>query len=247
VLTSLPGGASQLASYVRAIPTSTGDPVADLRRRFPALGETDGQLEKWWALSLAKLSISDRYRGLSLPETVKRLDPLLTIDIPLAIERPKARRSKKASEPVAAVAVPAADALPIKTFPLASFPEYLKLRGSQEVLSQQAGKFLELETLASPLLKPAIAQYRVCVTQLAQGHTTGVAARMADADGYRQLVLKRLDAIADYLNWFEGTQTKTRSTLFDNYLRDAKALSAPAAHAPTAITRYLDVMEQQLR
>jgi hypothetical protein len=222
VLMDMPGGRPALGRFVQAIPRSKGDPAADLRQAFPALETTAQSMEKWWTLSIARLSASDRYRGLSLEETEKRLQPLLQVEIPMGKET--------------------------KTFALTDFRSFLKLKTSRPVLAQQSAALLELEVLANPLLKPAVAEYELAASELARGRTKHVEDLLKDAGQYRDLVLKRLDAVADYLNWFEATQIKVQSHDFDNYLRDAKALNdAPPPHRDDPISRYMDVMEQQLK
>ncbi|MGC3992408.1 MAG: hypothetical protein QM796_22455 [Chthoniobacteraceae bacterium] len=171
---------------------------------------------------MAKLSVSDRYRGLSLEETERRLEPLLQVEIPAGKGQ--------------------------KTFALSDFRSFLKMKGNRDVLAQKSAALLELETVANPLLKPAVAEYQLAATELAHGRTNKVQELITDAGQYRDLVLKRLDAIADYLNWFEATQIKVQSHDFDAYLRDAKAFNdAPPPHRDDPITRYMDVLEQQLQ
>jgi len=222
VLMDAPGGRAALGRFVRAIPKSTHDPMGDLRSAFPSLGGTEQSMEKWWTLSMARLSVSDRYRGLSLEDTEKRLQPLLQVEIPVGKET--------------------------KTYALSDYRSFVKNKASREVLSRTSGELLELETLANPLLKPAIAEYELAAAELAAGRTKHVEDLIADAGKYRDLVLKRLDAIADYLNWFEATQIKVPSHDFDAYLRDAKAAAnAQPPKRDDPISRYMDVMEEQLR
>jgi len=222
VLMDTNGGRARLGRYVLATPKAGGDPLADLRRAFPDLGATELSMEKWWTLSIAKLSVSDRYRGLSLDDTEKRLEPLLQVQIPVGKEK--------------------------KTFALSDYRSFQKIKGARDVLTQTSAALLELETVASPLLKPAVSEYQLAATELSHGRNQKVEELIADASQYRDLVLKRLDAIADYLNWFEATQIKVQSHDFDAYLRDAKALNnAPPPHRDDPISRYMDVMEQQLK
>ena len=72
LLLDAPGGRRQLAQFIADLPAAPNDALADLRAHFPeTLGRSPG---KWWALSVARLSASDRYETLSATETAARLD-----------------------------------------------------------------------------------------------------------------------------------------------------------------------------
>ena len=61
-------------------------------------------------------------------------------------------------------------------------------------------------------------------------------------------MVKRREAIADYLNWFEATQVKDQSGAFDEYFRAARqAERAQAVHRPDSISTYLDEMDLEFR
>jgi len=51
--------------------------------------------------------------------------------------------------------------------------------------------------------------------------------------------------VDDYMNWFEATQLKTESGLFDNARRAATDTSAALYHRKDAFSTYLDAMESE--
>ena len=61
-----------------------------------------------------------------------------------------------------------------------------------------------------------------------------------------QRALRRATDIADYMNWFEATQMKTRSGAFDNYLKTAAEISEQERKQKGLVGRYLDEIEKQL-
>jgi len=77
LLASLPNGRPCLVSYINDLPLGTDAPSVDLIKHFPTLNGSGEALGKWWTLSLADISASDRYKGLTLEETEKRLAALL--------------------------------------------------------------------------------------------------------------------------------------------------------------------------
>ena len=61
------------------------------------------------------------------------------------------------------------------------------------------------------------------------------------------MVLKRMDAIADYMNWFEATQMGTRSTSFDDYLHSMENIPTDTSNRTDAISQYLNSLEIQMQ
>src|SRR5262249_48770266 len=75
LLLETPGGRQKLLQYLMDLPDAPNDALADLRVHFP---ETLGHApDKWWSLSVARLSAAKRYEILSATETGKLLDRLL--------------------------------------------------------------------------------------------------------------------------------------------------------------------------
>ena len=81
LLLDVPGGRRQLAQFIADLPAAPGDALANLRVHFPeTLGRSPG---KWWALTVARVSASDRHETLSATETAARLDRVLRFSIPV--------------------------------------------------------------------------------------------------------------------------------------------------------------------
>ena len=221
LLTSQPNGRTGLARLVREWPRSNGDPVALLRKHFPALASDEATLQKWWTLNLARFAAADRYRGLSVDETEKELAPLLAIEIP----------DGKGGEK--------------KTFAADDFAQYLKLPASRAVLAERHTLIVALSARANALYRPVLVDYEQTFALLAHGKTGGVRERLARIEQYRASVLRRTAEIADYLNWYEGTQLGGRSNAFDSYLKTASEISEQEQKRRDPIARYLDDFEQE--
>jgi hypothetical protein len=54
-----------------------------------------------------------------------------------------------------------------------------------------------------------------------------------------------MSSVDDYMNWFEGTQLKTTSGVFADYLRSADHKES-ALRRRDAISVYLDALEEQI-
>ena len=220
LLASQPTGRAGIARMVRDWPRSDGDSVALLRKRFPTLAADEATLRKWWTLNLARFAAADRYRGLSADETEKELAALLAIEIPAGKDGA------------------------VKTFAPGDFAQYLKLPGSRAVLAERHALIVALSARANALYRPVLADYEQAFALLARGKTGGIRERFARIEEYRASVLRRTAEIADYLNWFEGTQIGGKSNAFDSYLKTANEISEQELKRHDPISRYLDEMEQ---
>jgi hypothetical protein len=222
ILQDLPSGRNCLSKFVAHIPARSEDPVSELIAHFPPLAASGDSLEKWWMLSMARLSTANDYEGLSAEETEKALSKLMTI---------KVRRNGE-KEPV--------------DFELGDFREYLALYGGRARIEERQQDFLRLESRANPLYRPILTEYSDIAFQISRGKTRNIPRRLKELDKYRQGVLQRMNDIADYLNWMEATQFGRKSDSFEEVLRIAgEPLKTPERNDPISV--YLDRIEKQLR
>ena len=215
----MPDGRNRLAHFIQDLPRFGANVTDALVRDFPALGSSDQGLDKWWTLGIARLSASDRYQGVSAAET----DQLLTATLVVKIA------SSKGATP--------------QPFQLSQFKEFLKLRKSREALLSMNDGLVVLSTQASPLFRPVIAQYQQVTLDLLQGHLKTVADRLDAVAKYREMIVKRIASIGDYMNWFEATQIQTSSNAFEGYIKAANEMSLPPERREDSISRYMDSVE----
>lgn len=220
LLVDLPEGRKRLGAFTLGLAEQKSAPLAELRAAFSELGASPAAAEKWWALSLARLGTTDQFRGLTLAESEAELAALLAIRVETA---------------------DGAEDLPLEAVATAR-----KRPGVKEGLATRAAELLSLQTRCHPLLRPAVEEYQKVVAALARGSDKDVDRSLALAAAYREEILARSKAIADYLNWYEATQIVTPSRLFDGYLEAAKNTNAPPPKRDDAISRYLDTVERAL-
>jgi hypothetical protein len=224
-LARLPAGQANLGRFIRAWPDAGGDSLTLLTKHFPALGASSQSLAKWWTLQLAALGKSDTWRGLSPVEADTELAALLTLEISAG----KPPRNER--------------------FALRDFESYIRLPGARPALRIAQVKLATLGTKAHILFQPIVAEYEEACALLATGKTKGIAERLDKAERFRASVLQRHGMIADYLNWYEATQTPGSTGEFDRYLRAVESHDAkqrqPAPPADPSIAEYLDTLEQE--
>jgi len=219
----LPDGRACLVSYIKDLPLGKDAPTADLIKHFPPLGGSPQNLEKWWTLSMANISTSDRYNGLSLEDTEQHLSELLKIAILV----------KKKNE--------------TKVFAIEDFKEFVKNPDARQPLSEAAINLQALMSRSNSLYRPIVGEYQAIVRELQHGKVKHTDRRLKALAQYREMVLHRMDQIADYLNWFEATKMVLRSNSFDDYMKTANQLSSDSPKRDDAISRYLDSIELQMQ
>jgi hypothetical protein len=223
LLIEQPNGRASLARLVRNWPDDHGDPVGALTKEFPGLAASPTALQKWWTVNLARLSVLDRYKGLSSEETERELSGLLQFEVVL----------NKAGEK--------------RAFELGKFEEFIKLPSFKPAMVRVQAELVRLSLKTNALYRPIIAEYEQIFSALARGKSKGVAEQIDQVMRYRTAVSTRMSAIADYLNWYEATQIGTRSAAFDGFLKVASELVMQEDKSRTngAVKLYLDQLEQE--
>lgn len=224
MLLEQPDGRAGLARLVREWPDRSEDPVGALTRVFPGLGEGSAGLQKWWTLNIARFSASNRYRGLSLEESDRRLNSLLDVELAIGPEGEK------------------------ETFNVAEFDAFQKNKGAKAALAARHSEVVALSAKTSALFRPVVAGYEEVLAKLMRGKSKGLREKIVEIEIYREAVLHRTGEISDHLNWYEASKLGVRTNAFDSYLRAARQIEQDEVkqHAEREIAAYLDALEAQL-
>ena len=151
LLLDVPGGRRQLAQFIADLPAAPNDALADLRVHFPeTLGRSPG---KWWALTVARLSASDRYETLSATETAARLDRVLRFSIPV---RDGTARS----------------------YSLGDYETFRKLPAYRAVLGRVSQQLLLLGARAHPCYRPIVQENYELAELIARGKLGNLRVRL---------------------------------------------------------------------
>ncbi len=223
LLAGLPGGEASLYKMVRSLPDSNGEPLSLLLKNFPALGGSEASLEKWWTLGLARTSIADGGMALSVADTDARLAALLTLTL-VTDEKKKTTAD----------------------FALADYKAYLKNPRAKPALSARGAELAALMGQSHPSMWIVEKEYTAIIARLIGGKTRGIDKAFQQVAEHRALIVKHMDQVADYLNWYEATQMPEQSGAFADFLRSAKTLEAqPPPKRDDAISRYIDQLERE--
>jgi hypothetical protein len=212
-------GRSGLARYIDSLSRASNDPFADLKAQFPMLGD---HVEKTWRSSVAELNAAQNYQLLTFTETERRLDELLHVKISDAGPSTKA--------------IQLDDLWQRKISPT-----------ERLAVNRLSQNLLLLAARAHPVLRPIVQEYQQIAALLAAGKRKGLAERFARLKTTRADIVARMNDIDDYMNWFEATQSKTRSGIFADYLKAAGERRAPAPRRRDALSVYLDALEEQFQ
>jgi hypothetical protein len=191
--------------------------LADLQAVFPQLAGND---QKIWKSKIADIKSSGRADLLTFSQTEEKLSSLLQTKFVGTGGRDKSLSFEDLCQKKPA---------PTQRLALQIF--------SQELLL--------LAAPANPALRSVAQDYQQVATQLALGKIRGLAARLADLKTLRAKLSARMTEIDDYLNWFEATQSSTRSGLFEDCLNPSSLETLSRGHRKDSFSAYLDAMETQ--
>ena len=223
LLTDGPEGRRRFARYITDLPDSPNNDVAsDLRAHFPVLGESQETAEKTWNSTVARISMSNRYQSLSIAETERQLDELLHLRFPDL-------------------------SLGSESFRLDDYRRFLRLPSRAQVLNQLSANLMLFGTRANPIYRPIVLGYREIASALARKKTRRVTRRLDQLASARKETGAVMEKIDDYINWFEATQSQTRSGNFAEYLKAAGKSDDSEPRRRDPISVYLDVLEAQFQ
>ena len=218
MLTERPGGRERMARFIADLHAGGNDRMADLLLHFPELISA-GAAEKVWTLNLAQLAVAQPAQSLNVRETEEKLDGLLGAK---GFDFASAGQNNRGE-----------------------LPALLRQVSAKAKLARCG---LELEILAGRanlIYQPVISEYAQIALYLARGKTKGVRDRLARVREQRRSAAKRIQEMADYLNWFEATQSVEPSGVFTDYMKAATAQPERRRRDPISI--YLDVLEVQFQ
>jgi hypothetical protein len=219
LLVGATGGPEQLARYIDNLSRSSTDPLADLRAQFPTL---DGSTEKTWRSSVARLSATQSYQLLTVAETERRLGDLLRVRI-------------------------SAPGRPTRMVQLDDLSQRKILSVEIAAIATLTQELLLLEARANPILRPIVQEYQQIAVLLVNSKRKGLTTRLAQLQANRARITTRMIEIDDYMNWFEATQSKTKSGAFADYLKAVQGQNDARPRRRDALSVYLDAMEEQFQ
>ena len=217
-LIRLPSGKKRLGQFISNLSFASDHPLVDLGLHFPELSDP-AAAERSWKAHIEEVRQSQPEEPLTIEATEKELDKMLT----LTIQGSSAQVSYRFEE----------------------FPQFLRMPCAPSILAQLSGRLTLLESRAHPICRPIIHEYATIGSALARRKTVGVRRRLARLETSRKELRARDRQIADYVNWFEVTNSRIRSQAFTDYLKTAERLSEPGEKRHDPLSVYLDFIETQ--
>ncbi len=232
------------------------------RKHFPALRETGGGIEKWWALQLASVSQQQSFEYLSPEETEKMIDQAMTVrfsaqesrsaednepELPQShkagrqlLDRFKAKRQERKQN-----RIPEREAVDFQGH-VSEYRKYTGLPNWQKKVQGCATNASLLEIKAFPLYRKLLRRYSAVCNKIAAGDLATVDAELAQLHQRRQQISASLSSTRDYLNHFEATRSPKLSDAFDSYFRFIETPSVNPSQPGDAIHRAMDRVEKQI-
>ncbi|CAN5200166.1 hypothetical protein BH20VER2_BH20VER2_02640 [soil metagenome] len=222
LLRDSPDGRVRLRRFLASLPHAPNDSFAHLQEHFPILHGEAEQIQEAWIASVAQVARRERFRLLSCGETERQLSELLRVGL------------RKPGQ----VAV---------VYTLEEYPKFVDRAEAAAALQLLTHQLLLFSARSHPLYRPVLTEYQEIVAQLVRRRTRRLDQRLAEIRGTREHIVRRMDAIDDYLNWFEATQSRTASGAFSEYMRAAELAQERQTRRRDPISVYLDALESQFR
>lgn len=216
-LLELDKGKGRFRRLLADFATFDGVAATHIRHHFQEMAESDRALEKWWLLQVAQMARPGAMDFLSAAESERQLARALVTDwIP-----PRDTKSG-----MIVLGIPDMIALPDKA-------------ERMRVLRQTWVAVRALGPRVHPVFRPLAEAHRSLLEDVMGGKTADLPRRLAMLDEERASLAARLDAIDDYLNWWEVTNGRGATADLDRYRAAMKAKPA-APRQDDPIGAYLD-------
>jgi hypothetical protein len=210
-------GHSRLARYIHNLSRASNDPLADLKAQFPLLGE---DAEKTWQSAVARLGDAQSYQLLTFAESEQRLNELLRVKTSDAGKSPNQAQLGELAQ--------------------------RKPSAAEKMALNEVSQNLVLFTIrANPVMRPIVREYQQIAELLARGKRKRIIERLARLQITHTKLVARMNDVDDYMNWFEATQSNSRSGVFADYLKAAEDSQIPAPRRRDALSVYLDSLAEQ--
>ena len=131
------------------------------------------------------------------------------------------------------------------TATLDDFARVMSRKDRAEIFKPNITRLNALKLRAHPLYKSLIGDYTEQVQNLIAGKDKGATDKLDALRKRRAQIHELARAVESHLDWFEATQTKTRSGLFDDYLKLRDKLEKEARPRTDAISKYLDSLAKE--
>jgi len=210
-------GRSRLVRYIHNLSRASNDPLADLKKQFPLLGE---DAEKTWQSAVARLGDAHSYQLLTFAESEQRLNELLRVKTPDAGKAPKQAQLSELAQRKPSVA-------------------------DKMALNELSQNLVLFTIRANPVMRPIVREYQQIAAQLARGKRKRIIERLVRLQMTHTKLVARMSDVDDYMNWFEATQSNSGSGVFADYLKAAGDSQMRAPRRRDALSVYLDSLAEQ--
>lgn len=217
-----PQGRGAFRAFAGEAARFAGEMPVLLRKHFPDLNLSERSLAKWWTLTLAKLVQPQLSEVLPIRDTEAALDDALQF------------HSRDADGNAVNQSISAWEAI-------ADLDPYER----QEAIRPAEDGLTRLSYRCFPSYRSLIEEYQQILRDIAGGGRDGIAERLEELSGQRQVRVERALRARDYMDYFEISRARDLSGEFDDYLRLKKELELrPRPVRADRVSYYLDTLEK---
>ncbi len=132
-----------------------------------------------------------------------------------------------------------------QSLPIEDFAAIWKRDDRDKIFQRTINQLNSLRLEAHPLYRPLIGAYTATIRLLISGKQKGVAEKLAELGKERQKVLELARAVESHLDWYEASQTRGYSGVFDDYLKLGDKIENEIRTRNDPLAKYLDTLEKE--
>lgn len=215
-----PEGNNGFRSLLKEIAMYDGEMPSLLHQHFSGLNLSRHSLEKWWVLQLAEKGVAPLTEVLRVFETDETLQRILLIRY-----RDKQRMLHE---------IPLEDWNKIPALDLAERTDAIRMTGEDLV---------RLSYRCFPSYRPLLSEYQILLSRWAAGKHENMDKDLLELAQMRKRMTEKSERAGDYLDWFEITQARETSGVFDDYLSLKSRLKNQNQRRTDGLSAYLDRLD----
>jgi len=214
-------GKAAMASYLRESAIHQGEALSLVRQHFPEVNLGRKGLEKWWALSVAKMAEKPLSEAMTIAETEERLDKILQLHL-------KDEKGKVVVRPLEAW-VEMAD---------------LVIAERAEVVRPTLNLLTSLSYRCFPTYREVVGGYMKVLGDMAAGNPDDIDDALGNLAEFRRAEVRRMSQLEDLMDWFHLSTVDQESGEFDDYLKLKEKLREHEPSQDDPVTHYVDQMQK---
>lgn len=131
------------------------------------------------------------------------------------------------------------------SLPLEDFAAIWNRKDRDKIFQRTINQLNTVKAQAHPLYRPLFREYMAAVQLLIGGKQKSATERLVALSEQHAVILKQARAVESHMDWYEASQTKSYSGVFDDYLKLGDQIDRESRIRNDALSKYLDTLAKE--